>query len=277
MVTKQLPENKSSAEKARHVKELQLSSMPMETLPQELVSNWNEIKAFFWFDTSKLSDPGIVFRLVLQGFLLFCSAFFSSSETALFSLSRLDLQQLRRERNPHSETIHALLDQPRRLIISILSGNELVNIAAAANMTAILVTLYGSNQAGWINLMVMIPLLLLFGEVTPKTIAVSNPVRYSTAVIASPMNIWVKIITPVYPVPVASDLNIILNIDYDSKVNAQIFDMTGRLVWTSEVSNVQAGQNQLYYPMDDRIADGNYLLKLVTDKEAIVQMIISKK
>ena len=81
----------------------------------------------------------------------------------------------------------------------------------------------------------------------------------------------------IYPIPVASDLNIILNIDYDSKVSAQVFDMTGRLVWTSEVSNVQAGQNQLYYPMDDRIADGNYLLKLVTDKEAIVQMIISKK
>ncbi len=168
----------------------------MEYLSQELISNWNEIKAFFYFDVSKLSEPDMVFRLVLQVFLLFCSAFFSSSETALFSLSRLDLQQLRRERNPHSETIHALLDQPRRLIISILSGNELVNIAAAANMTAILVTLYGSNQAGWINLMVMIPLLLLFGEVTPKTIAVSNPVRYTTAIIASPMNLWVKLITP---------------------------------------------------------------------------------
>lgn len=168
----------------------------MENLTQEMLANWNEIKAYFWFDVSMLSEPGMIFRLLLQVFLLFCSAFFSSSETALFSLSRLDLQQLRRERNPHSETIHALLDQPRRLIISILSGNELVNIAAAANMTAILVTLYGEQQAGWINLMVMIPLLLLFGEVTPKTIAVSNPVRYSTAVIASPMNLWVKIITP---------------------------------------------------------------------------------
>ena len=45
----------------------------------------------------------------------------------MFSLSRLDLQKLRRERHRHSETLHALLDQPRRLIISILSGNELVN------------------------------------------------------------------------------------------------------------------------------------------------------
>ena len=52
-------------------------------------------------------------------------------------------------------------DQPRRLIISILCGNELVNIAAAANMTGILVSLYGAERAGWISILVMVPLLLL--------------------------------------------------------------------------------------------------------------------
>ncbi len=138
----------------------------------------------------------MVIRLLLQVLLLLGSAYFSSSETALFSLSRLDLQQLRRERNKHSEALHALLDQPRRLIISILSGNELVNIAASANMAAILVNLYSDGQAGWVNLLVMVPLLLLFGEVTPKTIAVANPVRFSTRIVAEPMSVWVKIITP---------------------------------------------------------------------------------
>ncbi len=135
-------------------------------------------------------------RLTLQVLLLLGSAFFSSSESALFSLSRLDLQQLRRERNRHSEVLHELLDQPRRLIISILSGNELVNIAAAANMAAILVNLYGDGRAGWINLLIMVPLLLLFGEVTPKTIAVANPVRFSTGIVAAPMSLWVKVVTP---------------------------------------------------------------------------------
>jgi CBS domain containing-hemolysin-like protein len=115
----------------------------------------------------------------------------------LFSLTRLDLQRLRRERNPHSETLHALLDQPRRLIISILSGNELVNIAAAANMAGILVTLYGAERAGWVSVLVMVPLLLLFGEVTPKTIAVSNPVRVSSSIVASPLNVWVRFVTPI--------------------------------------------------------------------------------
>ncbi|NKB61867.1 MAG: DUF21 domain-containing protein [Gammaproteobacteria bacterium] len=150
----------------------------------------------FVFDTELLNQPDMVIRITIQFVLLVCSAFFSSSETALFSLSRLDLQQLRRENNPHSETIHELLDQPRRLIISILSGNELVNIAAAANMTSILVTLYGAEQGGWINLLIMVPIMLLFGEVTPKTIAVSNPVRYSTGIVAKPMWMWVKLISP---------------------------------------------------------------------------------
>jgi len=116
-------------------------------------------------------------RLGLQLVLLCGSAFFSGLETALFSLSSLDLQQIRQRNHPRAETLHALLDEPRRLIVSILCGNELVNIAAVANMTGILVALFGEAKAGWIAVLVMLPLLLLVGEVTPKTIAVSNPQR----------------------------------------------------------------------------------------------------
>ncbi len=112
------------------------------------------------------------------------SAFFSGSETALFSLSRLDLRELRRTQHPQSATLHALLDQPRRLIISILCGNELINIATVANMTGILVVLYGVEKAGVVNVLVMVPLLLLIGAITPKTVAVSNPVRISSSVVA---------------------------------------------------------------------------------------------
>ena len=157
---------------------------------------WNALLDFLRFDPGLLSSPEMVIRLVLQGILLCGSAFFSCSETALFSLSRLDFQQLRRERNPRSEILHALLDQPRRLIISILCGNELVNIAAAANMTGILMVLYGPEKAGTLAVVLMVTLLLLFGEITPKTIAVSNPVRVSTNLVAGPINLWVKLITP---------------------------------------------------------------------------------
>jgi len=151
---------------------------------------------FFSFDPALLRQPDMIARLVLQVVLLLGSAFFAGSETALFSLSRLDLQQLRRQHHPHSATLHALLDSPRRLIISILCGNQLVNIAAVANATGILVVLYGQERAGVISVLVMVPLLLLFGEITPKTVAVSNPVRVSAGLVAAPMSLWVKLIAP---------------------------------------------------------------------------------
>ena len=168
----------------------------MEQVLEYLTSQWAALGAFLAFDTTRLGDADIVVRLVLQVLLLFGTAFFSGSETALFSLSRLDLQKLRRERNTRSETLHALLDQPRRLIISILCGNELINIASSANMVGLLVSLYGVERAGVISVFVMVPLLLV-GEVTSKTIAVSNPVGVSTRVVASPMSWWVRLATPI--------------------------------------------------------------------------------
>jgi len=169
----------------------------MEQILYHLGQYWQSVASYFAFDVALLSEPDMIIRLILQVCLLVCSAFFSSSETALFSLSRLDLQQLRRERNPSSETIHELLDQPRRLIISILTGNELVNIASAVNMATIVVMLYEPEKAFLINMVIMIPLLLLLGEVTPKTIAVANPVRYSTRVVAKPLWLWIRLIAPI--------------------------------------------------------------------------------
>ncbi len=168
----------------------------MEGARVQFEGYWEAVEAFFAFDTALLLEPGIIALLVLQVVLLCCSAFFSGSETALFSLSRLDLQKLRRDRHPRSETLHDLLDQPRRLIISILCGNELVNIAATANLAGILVVLYGEERAGWINVLVMFPLLLLLGEVTPKTIAVSHPIKISAGIVAGPLSAWARLITP---------------------------------------------------------------------------------
>jgi len=169
----------------------------MDVFLAELNLHWQAIVAFFAVDTERLTDPDIMIRLAIQVGLLICSAFFSGSETALFSLSRLDLERLRKKKHPQSENLHELLDQPRRLIISILCGNELVNIAAAVNMTGLLLALYGESKAGLISILVMVPLILLFGEVTPKTIAVANPVRVSSSIVAYPISIWVKLVTPV--------------------------------------------------------------------------------
>jgi len=144
-------------------------------------------------DTGNLE---LIIRIVLQAILLLSSAVFSGSETALFSLSRIDLQKMRNMRDPQSESIHAMLDEPRRLIISILCGNELVNIASAANMAGILLILFAGQDVGWINILIMVPLLLLFGEVTPKTIAVNFPMKFSKSISARILPKWIYVITP---------------------------------------------------------------------------------
>jgi magnesium and cobalt exporter, CNNM family len=162
----------------------------------KLLLMWQQSLQYMTPDTASLSDPNIIWRCLVQILLLTGSALFSSSETALFSLTRLDLKNLHTQRHPLSGTIHSLLEQPRRLIISILCGNELINIAAAANMTVILIALYGEAKAGWITLLIMVPLLLLFGEVTPKTIAVSNPVTVSTRIVVPVIRVWIRLVAP---------------------------------------------------------------------------------
>lgn len=168
----------------------------MASIVQELDNLWAALGELLAFDTARLFEPEMILRITLQCLLLIASAFFSSSETALFSLSRLELRELRRKHHPKADTLIALLDQPRRLIISILCGNEIINVAAAANMTAILVHLYSEDEVVLLNILIMVPLLLLFGEVTPKTIAVTNPLELSTRVIARPMLIWMRLVAP---------------------------------------------------------------------------------
>lgn len=158
----------------------------------EFVTALSELAA----DPPRILQLDMLLRILIQILLFSASAFFSGSETALFSLSRFDLQKLARRRHPTARILHDLLDQPRRLIVSILCGNELVNIAAAANMTVILVELAGVDTAAWLATVVMIPLILLFGEVTPKTLAVSNPVWVSTRIVATPVNAWVRSVRP---------------------------------------------------------------------------------
>lgn len=156
----------------------------------------NELTQFYDSLALQADDIELYLRIALQVLLLCMSAVFSGSETALFSLSRIDLQKLRQSRNSHSESIHAMLDEPRRLIISILCGNELVNIASAANMAGILLMMFTEEEVGWVNIVIMVPLLLLVGEVTPKTIAVNFPIKFATRLTARILPRWIILITP---------------------------------------------------------------------------------
>lgn len=144
-----------------------------------------------------LGDPVIIGRLILQVFLFAASATFSMSETALFSLRESDLDKLEEKNAAKAGRVRALLDEPRQLIVSILCGNELINIAATINLTGILLILLGNPQAaGLANAVVMVPLLLIFSEITPKTLAVTMPVPLVSRIVEPVLTVWVKLVMP---------------------------------------------------------------------------------
>lgn len=118
-------------------------------------------------------------ELSVFGLLMGLSAFFSSSETSLFSLNRLQIEQMRRNDNPRVDLIERLLSEPRRLIITILIGNEFVNVAASVTSAAIIIEWFGAENK-LVNVLVMVPALLLLGEITPKTLAIRNNVLFAT-------------------------------------------------------------------------------------------------
>jgi len=75
---------------------------------QTVIEFWTAAMAFFAFDSARLLEPGVIIALCLQVLLFLSSAFFSSSETALFSLNRIQLEQMRRAADPHSELIEEI-------------------------------------------------------------------------------------------------------------------------------------------------------------------------
>jgi len=123
-------------------------------------------------------DITLWIELTLFVVLMGLSGFFSSAETSLFSLSKIQLEQMRRDDHPSLGRIERLLSQPRRLIVTILIGNEFVNVAASVISAAIVIQLLGAEDK-FVNLFIMVPILLLVGEITPKTLAIRNNVAFA--------------------------------------------------------------------------------------------------
>jgi len=127
--------------------------------------------------------------------LLIFSAFFSGSETALFSLTGFQKKKIQSDNPSASKTISVLLLSPTRTLATILIGNMFVNIAAASIATILAISLFGENGVV-VSIIFMTLILLIFGEVTPKTYAISNPEAFSIFC-SKPLHIFGKLIWPV--------------------------------------------------------------------------------
>jgi putative hemolysin len=112
-------------------------------------------------------------QIIILFVLLVLSGFFSSSEIALFSISRTKVRYLAEQGDKSFELIRKMKEDPHRLLSTILIGNNVVNVGAAALATSISIG-YFSNYAVGVATGVMTLFILIFGEVLPKSFATQN-------------------------------------------------------------------------------------------------------
>ncbi|OGP68576.1 MAG: hypothetical protein A2W27_06045 [Deltaproteobacteria bacterium RBG_16_44_11] len=113
--------------------------------------------------------------------LLLFSAFFSSAEAALLSLTDLHLHKMKSDRYPFLNFVAKLLENPRRLLITIVTSNEAVNISISILAASFFIGLLGA-KGQWISILVTSALVFIAGEAIPKTFGVTYPMLISSAV-----------------------------------------------------------------------------------------------
>ena len=140
-------------------------------------------------------DTDGVIRSIILVVLLFLSAFFSASETALTTVNRLKLESLAEEGNKRAKIVLKLLEKPSKMLSTILIANNVVNISASALATTIAIKVFGNSYVA-LATGILTLLVLIFGEITPKTMASVNNEKMA---LANGRTIYAlsKVLTPV--------------------------------------------------------------------------------
>ena len=128
-------------------------------------------------------------------FLVACSAFFSASETAFSSLNQIRLKSRAEDGDASAARVLAMAEKYDKLLSTILIGNNIVNIAAASIGTILFTRALGAERGATMSTIVLTIVVLIFGELTPKSLAKEMPETVATAV--SPMlNLLMVLFTP---------------------------------------------------------------------------------
>lgn len=135
-----------------------------------------------------------LFSIVAIIVLLGCSAFFSGSESALFSLDPVQVRRIKKEHPEKGRRIEGLISSPSQLLSAILIGNTLINVAASSLGHSLIEHAFPAYGI-FIAVPVMTILLLIFGEVSPKRLALHIPERISLLIVV-PIQMTTVIMKP---------------------------------------------------------------------------------
>ncbi len=140
-------------------------------------------------------DSSDAARAVILVILLLLSAFFSGSETALTAINKLRIRSIADDGVKGAKSALKLIEEPNRMLSALLIGNNVVNISASALTTTMAIDMYGNN---WVGLAagVLTLLVLVFGEITPKSISVLKAEKIALRV-SGPVLLITRLLTPV--------------------------------------------------------------------------------
>ena len=140
-------------------------------------------------------DQKNIIQIIILLLLLAGSSFFSSAETALMSLSKIRIRHMLEEGVKGAKLVHKLISTPNKLLGTILVGNNIVNIGASALATSLAITYFGASGVT-VATIFMTVLVLIFGEITPKTLAAQNAEKVAIKV-SKPIYFLMNILGPV--------------------------------------------------------------------------------
>ena len=162
------------------------------------------------------SDSTLI-RLISILALLGLSSFFSACEAAFFSLNPLQISNLKKTKGKSGESVQALLNNPRDLLIAIYIGNEVVNVAISALSTSIAYTRFG-NLGISIAIGIGTFVLLLFGEIIPKTLSLKYAESY-TLFASWPLTRYAAIVRPIQKLLTSLSNRLLQKLDLEKQNN----------------------------------------------------------
>lgn len=140
-------------------------------------------------------DTQILIQLIIFAICLFFSGYFSSAETSLMGINKIRITNWAEEGNKRAQTVLKLVENSNTLLSTILIGNNLANIGASALATSLSIQIFGNKGVGIATGIVTL-LVLIFGEITPKSFAANNADKASLF-FAKPIYILSKILKPI--------------------------------------------------------------------------------
>ena len=163
-------------------------------------------------------DTSAAIQIIVLIILLFLSAFFSSAETSLTTVNKIKMRTLAEEGNKRAQLVLDITDDSSKMLSSILIGNNIVNLSASSITTSIAYNLGGSAVA--IATGILTVLILIFGEITPKTMATINSEKMALSY-AYPIHVIMMIVKPInFIINILSRIVFfILRVDPNAKIN----------------------------------------------------------